>query len=152
AAWFFSYDARYNELEPRIARLQGYTLSVDELRNSTEQVQRTLAEIAFGSGMDAAATGNEVQQIVRRQLEAAGFTVTGSQLLAPLSHEGFDEIRVGLDVAGPMEALDQVLVALSASRPVLSVSTINLAPARARRGDETQVINGSLQVSALRLQ
>lgn len=152
ATWFFRYDARLNELEPRIARLQGYTLSVDELRSSTVQAQQTLSEVAFPSTVDAAATGTEVQQIVRRYMEAAGFSVTGSQLLAPRAHDGFDEIRVALDVSGPMEALDQVLVDLSASRPVLLVSDINLAPARARRGDLSQVITGSLSINAVRLQ
>jgi len=152
AAWFFRHDARINELEPRIARLQGYTLSVEELRGSTEQARQVLADVAFPSTVDAAATGTEVQQIVRRHMEAAGFSVTGSQLLAPRAHEGFDEIRVGLDVSGPMEALDQVLMDLSASRPVLLVSAINLAPARARRGDLSQTMTGSVSISAVRLQ
>ena len=152
ASWFFYYDERVNELEPRIARLQGYALSVEELRESAESVQLTLAEVAFTSSGDAAATGTEVQQIARRYMEAAGFNVTGSQLLVPLTHDGFDEIRVGLDVSGPMEALDQVLVDLSASRPALLVSAINLAPARTRRGDLSQMITGSLRISAVRLQ
>lgn len=151
ATWFIGYDRRLGDLEPRISRLQGYTLSVDDLRESTAQIEETLSAVAYPPGSGTEATGTAVQQLLRQRMEAAGFSVTGSQLLEPRDHESFDEIQVSLNVSGPIEALDDVLLDLADARPVLWVRAINLLPARVRRGSEEQVISGVLSISAVRL-
>lgn len=150
-SWFLENQQRIYDLVPRIARLQGYTLSEDQLRESAREVESQLETMTYPAGEDAATTGAAVQQQLRRYLELAGLSVSGSQLLDPRSHEGFEEIRLEVTASGPMSALDAALRDLHLARPALLVGSLTLSPMRNRRGDESQNILVSLSVSAVRL-
>lgn len=152
AGWFIDSNRQLQQLEPRIARLQGYTLSEDTLRASAQAVQDNLSDLAYPAADDTATTGAAVQQQLRRHLETAGFSVSGSQLLAAQAHEGgFEELRVDLSGVGSMEALDQVLLELQNARPLLLLRGLSMSPVRTRRGDGTQTLNVEFSVSAVRL-
>lgn len=150
-SWFLENQQRIYDLVPRIARLQGYTLSEETLRESAREVQAQLETMTYPAGEDTDTSGAAVQQQLRRYLETAGLSVSSSQLLDPRSHEGFEEIRLEVSASGPMSALDAALRDLRLARPALLVGSLRLSPMRNRRGDESQTILVSLSVSAVRL-
>ncbi|MFA5496326.1 MAG: type II secretion system protein GspM [Porticoccaceae bacterium] len=150
-SWHSDNSQRLEDIEPRIARLLGYIHSFDQLDVAAAHTHAQLASLTYPAGSDSAATGANVQQQLRHQLEAAGLSVTGSQVLAAQARQGFEEIRVNLTASGSMEALDQALLALQQMRPLVLVNSLELSPARARRNDPEQNVMLQLGVSVVRL-
>ncbi|MCK9564302.1 MAG: type II secretion system protein M, partial [Bacteroidales bacterium] len=81
----------------------------------------------------------------------AGLSVSGSQVLPAVPMQGLEEIRVTLTASGSSEAFDQALLALQEARPLLLVRKLELSPARARRGDDSQTLTVKLDISAVKL-
>ena len=77
--------------------------------------------------------------------------VSGSQLLAPVAHDGFQELRLELKVTGPMVALERALFALQQARPAVLLRSLELAPKRDRRQDDNRDVIFSLAVSVVKL-
>lgn len=148
--WYADGTRRVEDMEPRIARLHGLAHSEDTLRASGAEVASSLAELTYPAG-EAATTGARVQQELRRHLEGAGLSVSGSQVLSAVALEGLEEIRVTLTATGSSEAFDQALLALQEARPLLLVRKLELSPARARRGDTSQTLTTKLDISAVKL-
>lgn len=149
--WHSDNKHRLEDIEPRIARLLGYIHSHDQLDDASARAHDQLATLTYPASSDSAATGANIQQQLRHQLEAAGLGVTGSQVLAAQARQGFEEIRVNLTASGSMEALDQALLALQQMRPLVLVNSLELSPARARRNDPEQNVMLQLGVSVVRL-
>ena len=151
-SWYADGSQRLQYAEPRIARLLGFADSVETLRESSEHIGQRLEALAFPATMDLASTGANAQQQVRRLAEAAGLAVTGSQVLGPTAHEGFQEIRIDVTASGTMEDVEQVLLGLREARPLILVRSVEVTPALNRRQPTAQNVAVSLRVSVLKLQ
>lgn len=149
-SWYADGTRRLEDMEPRIARLHGLVYSEEALRDSGSEVAGSLTALAYPVA-EAAATGARVQQELRRHLEGAGLSVSGSQVLPAVPMQGLEEIRVTLTASGSSEAFDQALLALQEARPLLLVRKLELSPARARRGDDSQTLTVKLDISAVKL-
>lgn len=149
-SWYAEGTRRLEDMEPRIARLHGLVYSEETLRSRGSEAAAGLAALAYPGG-EAAATGARVQQELRRHLEGAGLSVSGSQVLPAVPMQGLEEIRVTLTASGSSEAFDQALLALQEARPLLLVRKLELSPARARRGDDSQTLTVKLDISAVKL-
>jgi len=151
-SWYAEGSQRLQHAEPRIARLLGFADSVDTLRESGTHIGQRLEALTYPATTDMASTGANAQQQVRRIAEAAGLGVTGSQVLGPTAHEGFQEIRIDLTASGTMESLEQVLLGLREARPLILVRSIEMNPVLDRRQQTAQNLSLSLRVSVLKLQ
>lgn len=153
-SWYLQGSERLAFTEPRYARLQGFIQSVDTLRINSAEVASSLRDLTYPAEDDLAATGASAQQHLRRLLESSGLDVSGSQVLSPEEHEGYLEIRLDLEANGPMEALEQALLALSEARPLVFVRSLDLAPQHNRRRNAPEVQNVvlSLEASVVKLQ
>lgn len=152
--WYIEGSERLAYAEPRYARLQGFILNVDALRASSEQINETLSGLAYPASAGLAGAEADAQQQLRGLLRTAGMEVSGSQVMSPKEHEGLVEIRLQLDAAGSMEALEQALVALRDARPLVFVGSLEVTPLRSRRRDapEIQNVSLSLRASVVKLQ
>lgn len=152
--WYLDGSERLADSEPRYARLQGYIHSVDALRDSSAAIDQALDGLTYSADRDVAATGAAAQQQLRRLLESAGMAVSGSQVLSPEEHEGFQEIRMDLEASGSMAALEQALIALREARPLVFVQSLQVTPVRtrSRNAPDEQNIALSLNVSVVKLQ
>lgn len=151
-SWHAEGSQRLEHAEPRIGRLLGFADSVEALRESSEHIGQRLQALAYPATTDLASTGANAQQQVRRLAEAAGLEVTGSQVLGPTAHEGFQEIRIDVTASGTMEDLEQVLLGLREARPLILVRSVEVTPALNRRQPTAQNVALSLRVSVLKLQ
>lgn len=150
-SWFMEQHSELRDLEPRIARMQGYAISEEQLGESVQTIRNRLLEVAYPATENSAAIGAAVQQQLRQHMELAGINISGSQLLSPRSHEGFEEIRVSFTGSGTMEALDQALVDLQQVSPLLFIREMSISPERERRSSGGQVAMLSMSISAIRL-
>ncbi|MEQ9465303.1 MAG: type II secretion system protein GspM [Haliea sp.] len=151
-SWYAEGSQRLQHAEPRIARLLGFADSVEALRASSEQIGQRLEALAYPATADLASTGANAQQQVRRLAEAAGLGVTGSQVLGPTGHDGFQEIRIDVTASGTMDGVEQVLLGLREARPLILVRSIEVTPVLNRRQQTVQNVALSLRVSVLKLQ
>ena len=153
-SWYLEGNERLLSSEPRYARLQGFIQHVDALRASNQQIGDSLSELAYPADEGNASVAAVAQQQLRRLLDTAGMQVSGSQVLSPTEHAGLVEIRLQLDASGPMEALEQALVALRDARPMVFVSSLEIAPVqnRQRNAPVVQNVSLSLQASVVKLQ
>ncbi len=139
------------DLIPRIARLNGLIESEQALSESSQRVSQELAGLVYSANADPAVTGTQLQQHVRTALEGAGLSVAGSQILPPQVDRLFTRIQLDVSASGSMEALEAGLLALGELRPLVIVDSVNLQPLRSRRrGDDSQIVNLRLRVTALR--
>lgn len=149
-SWYAEGTRRLEDMEPRIARLHGLFASEETLRDNGGEVAASLQGMTYPAG-DTAAAGARVQQELRKYLEDAGLSVSGSQVLPAVQLQGLEEIRVTLTASGGTEAFDQALVALQEARPLLLVRKLELSPARTRRGDDSQSLTIKFDISAVKL-
>ncbi len=151
-SWYGEGSQRLQHAEPRIGRLLGFADSVETLRTSSEHANQRLEALAYPASDDLASTGANAQQQVRRLAEMAGLGVTGSQVLGPTAHDGFQEIRIDLTASGTMESVEQVLLGLREARPLVLVRSVEMTPVLNRRQQTAQNLSLSLRVSVLKLQ
>ncbi len=147
------YQARIDELVPRLARLRGLIEHRDALREAAQKVDRQVLDLVYPASRDQAAVAASVQTEVRDIFTRAGLSVSNSQVL-PVKEEGsFDRIGLRLQASGELAAVDEALAGLSAHLPLVLVESIELTPARGLRGEQgagRQVLNASLELLALR--
>jgi len=150
--WFWQSHQRIGELEPRIARLLGYEQSTEQLRASEEQVQRQFEGLVFPAESDSGSVGAAVQQDVQRVLEGAGMSVINREVVGRAVQDTLEVIRVRISATGNMEALDQGLVDLGNSRPLLVIESLEITPLNnARRGDVRQEVSATLSLRVVKL-
>lgn len=151
--WFATASEQLHQLEPRYARLMGYSYSTDQLRASAQEAARQLVGLAYPAEADMPSSGARAQQQLREVLTAAGLEVSGSQVLSPVEHEGFAEIRIDLTTTGPMAGLERALLGLYAEKPLVFVHSLDIKPQRNRRQqEERQEVVVKLGVSVVKLQ
>lgn len=150
----FEAQGRIDDLEPRIARLQGLIDNEAALRESAGQVGARLAELGYAASEDANAVAATLQADVRQLFAEAGLGVSNSQVMPTRNEEDFDLIAIKLTANGGIAALDAALIGISAFRPMLLVESLDVFPARSqrKRGEpEVQEVTAVIQLLALRL-
>ena len=146
-----SYDQQIESLEPRIARLMGVWQSHQELLEANVEINARLAELAYPAGQDTTSTGAVMQQALRNQVQTAGMQISGSQILPPRQDGNLEFISMNLTASGNIEALETMLLQLQSLRPLVVTESLNIQPARARRGEQTQEVLVQLRLSSPRL-
>jgi len=151
--WYATASEQLHLLEPRYARLMGYSDSTEQLRASARDAAQQLVGLTYPAEADMPSSGARAQQQLREVLTAAGLAVSGSQVLSPVEHEGFAEIRIDLTTTGPMAGLEQALLSLYAEKPLVFVHSVDITPQRNRRQQEAgQEVVVKLGVSVVKLQ
>lgn len=140
------------EIEPRYARLAGLRDATDQLEQSVKDSRAALARLGYPAGQDAAQVGNDLQQRVRRSLEAAGLTVHSSQALPARDEKSFDRVSVMAQAEGPLSRLQIFLAALQSETPAVFVDSLNLQTAARHADDGSPVVVCRLTIAVLRLQ
>lgn len=147
-------------IEPRTARLLGILESAGKLEAASAAAQARLRDLAFPSGRDSATVAASLQQNVRELMNDAGISVTGSQILATRSADGYDRLTLDITGEGNIEALDNTLAELELMRPLVFVESLKIKPVRMRRGsaqtapegEDPRRLNARFQLFALRMQ
>lgn len=148
------YQAEIERLEPRIARLQGLLNREADVRLAASAVGSDVLDLVYPATDDPGSVAANLQKNVREILAAAGLVISNSQILPVREQEGFDSIAVKLTAAGELPALDSALAELNSYLPLLLIESIEIWPSRASRRqqeEETQTVNVTLQVLALRV-
>jgi hypothetical protein len=160
SAAFLSWQ-EISSSEPRIARLKGYELAQEDIRDASGAAALALQAVAFNDKGDETQVGARLQQILRAFAEEAGLTIGGSQLLPPRDDDnipdGFTLMKVQLNMSGMPEALMDFLQAVYAHSPTLDVTRLYIAidkkPNRRRQKEasieELQTLRVDVYVSAL---
>jgi general secretion pathway protein M len=139
------------QIEPRHARYLGLRDTAGKMDEALKQTRVALSRLGYPSDRDTAQVGNELQQLVRRAMQAAGVSVASSQVLEPRSEAGFDRIVVSLQAEGPLSGVQLALAALQAETPRLLFDSV-LLQATGRTGDDgSPLVNCRITVVALRL-
>jgi len=150
----FEAQGRIDNLQPRIARLQGLIENEAALRESAGQVDSRLAQLGYPATEDANAAAATLQADVRQLFAEAGLEVSNSQVMPTRTEEDFDFIAIKLTASGGLAALDAALIGVSAFRPMLLVESMDVFPARKKRkrGEpQPQAVTAVIQLLALRL-
>lgn len=150
------YDRQVDNLRPRLERLEGLAMAEGELRESAARIDDTLLELAYPVSADAAVTATKMQQRVRELMTRAGMSVVGSQILPPMDEQELQILRLELNLAGDIVALDQALRALRELRPLAIIDGATIKPTRARRSRSgeapaPQQLTARLRIISLRV-
>lgn len=143
---------RIDEIEPRHARLLGLRDAESQLDDSLKQARAVLPRLGYPADRDAAQVGNDLQQLARRALQAAGLSVSSSQVLPLRADSGLDRISVTLQAEGALSRVQVALAALQAETPRVSFDTVVLQSTGRFAEDGTPVVACRLTVTVLRLQ
>lgn len=145
------YHEQSKNLVPRIARLEGLVASEAALKEANQQIAGEIATKVYPVATDPASTGTAMQQQIRGVFAKAGLTVSGSQILPPRIDQLFTRIQLEVAASGSMEALELALLELAELQPIVMIDSINVQPARARRGDASQSVTVRLRLTSLRM-
>lgn len=140
------------EIEPRFARVLGLRDAGAQLNQSLKDSRVALARLGHPGDRDAAQVGNDLQQVARRGLEAAGLVVTSSQVLATRSEAGFDRVSAVIQAEGTLSGLQIALAALQVEMPAIAIEGVVLQPIGRSGEDGSPVVSCRLTVAVLRLQ
>jgi len=148
------YHQQSRDLIPRIARLAGLAESESILQLASEQVHAEVTQLVYAQDIDA---GAALQQQVRRVVERAGLTVSGSQILNPRIENLYSRIPLEVNATGSLEALEAALVELRDLKPIILVDSLQMQPVRARvrRGSTSapeQALTIRFRVSGFKVQ
>jgi general secretion pathway protein M len=139
------------QLEPRYARLLGLRDTGGRLEENLKQSRLTLARLGYPADRDTAQVGNDLQQVARRALQAAGLTVASSQVLEPRAEAGFERILVSLQAEGPLSGVQVALAALQTELPRIAFENVLLQSAGRTADDGTPIVTCRLTIAVLRL-
>ena len=143
---------RLEEIEPRYARLLGLRDAGPQLEESLKQARSLLPRLGHPADRDAAQVGNDLQQLARRALQAAGLTVASSNVLPPRGEAGFDRIAVSLQAEGALSGVQVALAALQAESPRVMFDSVLLQATGRVAEDGTPIVSCRLTVVVLKLQ
>jgi len=145
-------DGQLAEIEPRHARLLGLREAGPRLEEELKQARAALPRLGYAADRDAAQVGNDLQQLARRALQAAGLSVTSSQVLPPRGDAGFERIAVTLLAEGALSGVQLALAALQSETPRMIFDNVLLQATRRVADDGTPIVSCRLTVVVLRLQ
>jgi len=140
------------QIEPRHARLLGLRDAAPRLEQSLQDARAAVARLGYGPDRDVAQVGNALQQLARRGLEAAGMSVSSSQVLSARAEKGLDRVGVALQAEGSLPRLQLALAALQSESPVISIDGLVIQPAGRNAEDGSPVVSCRLTVAVLRFQ
>ena len=139
------------EIEPRYARLLGLRDASSQLDEALKQARTALSRLGYAADRDAAQIGNDLQQVGRRALQAAGLTVASSQVLPARGEAGFERIRVSLQAEGALSGAQLALAALQTETPHIGFDSVVLQSTGRIAEDGTPIVNCRLTITVLRL-
>jgi general secretion pathway protein M len=140
------------QIEPRYARLLGLRDTGGKLEETLKQSRAALSQLGYPAERDAAQVGNDLQQVARRALQAAGLSVASSQVLAPRSESGFERIAVSVQAEGALSGVQIALAALQSETPQIVFDSVAIQATGRSADDGTPVVSCRLTVAVLRLQ
>lgn len=135
-------------LQPIMARLAGAKASTLRLQASNDELRQQLQVLILPDAGDANAAAANLQQKVRAAMTEQGMSISGSQILAPLEGDGYQELSLSMSLTGPISSVESSLEVLSLMEPKVIVTSVKLSPARSRSGEQN--INLRLTMLALR--
>jgi general secretion pathway protein M len=146
-----SYQSDIDNVEPRLARMQGLIGYESQLRDLSARGSEEVVKLAYPASGDRATVSAALQTSVREILSDAGLAVSNSQVLPIREAEKFDYISIRLTVEGDMSGLDAALAAIARFRPLLLVESLELGSVQPGRGSpNTQIVTATLQLLSLR--
>ena len=148
--------AQVSDIQPRMARLQGYIESQEQFTQAANQSAAMAGSLMFKDSGGSGRGGALLQQTVRQLAEKAGLTITGSELRESVPLDNLAKMLVNLTLTGDPDDVMQFLRLVNRNRPVLFVESIQLSDvyrrARSRRNaPEQSDIQADVLVSAYRL-
>ncbi len=144
-------SAQLQDIGPRLARVLGLRDAGPELERRVKEASAALDRLGYGPDRDVAKIGSSLQQTVRRGLEAAGLTVSSSQVLPARTDGKVEWIGVSVQADGPLSRLQLALVALQAEAPVISVDFLGLQPIGGSGNDGSPMMSAKITASAMRV-
>jgi general secretion pathway protein M len=139
------------QVEPRYARLLGLRDAAGAIEESLKRNRDALAKLGYPADRDTAQLGNDLQQLARKALQAAGVTVASSQVLTPRTEGGLERVLVSLQGEGPLSGVQLALAALQAERPRIAFDSVLLQSTGRTADDGTPIVSCRLTVAVLRL-
>lgn len=139
------------QIEPRYARLLGLRDAAPALEESLRQQREALAKLGYPADRDAAQLGNDLQQLARKAMQAAGVSVASSQVLTPRIEGGVERVLVSVQGEGPLSGVQVALAALQTERPRIAFDTVLLQATGRTAEDGTPIVSCRLTVAVLRL-
>jgi general secretion pathway protein M len=140
------------QIEPRYARLLGLRDISAKLDEALKGSRTALSRLGHPAGRDAAQVGNDLQQVARRALQAAGLSITSSQVLSPRAESGFERVSVSLQADGSLSGVQIALAALQTETPRILFESVSLQSTGRTADDGTPIVSCRLTVAVLRLQ
>ena len=147
------YQTSIENLEPRIARLQGLIDNEAALQVAAGEVDSRVMHLVYSDDLDQAAVTTDLQQDVRQMLIDAGLSVSNSQILPVREQEMFDYVAVKITATGGMSNLDAALRRITAHTPLILVESLEVYPRiKRRRGTSPsgQTVTVVMQLLSLR--
>lgn len=152
-SWRAQYADSIDNVEPRLARMEGVLVVQDELKELAREARQQRARLVYPASTDRGAVAASLQSDLRQLMSGAGLSVADSQVLPVREEERFDYIGIRLTVSGEVAALDQALAQLAQFKPLVMVESLDVWPTRQRRRKdepETQDATATLRVLSLR--
>ncbi len=139
------------EVAPRQARYLGLREADALLDLRLREARAALGSLGYGAERDAAQVGNDLQQTVRGALQAAGLTITTSQVQPTRTEADVERISVATQAEGPLDGLQQALAALQRVTPTLAIDSIVVQPTPRTADNGMPVVASRIVVTASRL-
>ncbi|NMG70947.1 type II secretion system protein GspM [Parazoarcus communis] len=140
----------FETLTPRIARLEGMREAAGAVRQARLDADAALGRLAYPGNATADRIGTDLQQRIRAAAEAAGVSVSGSQIIGPRTDAGLEYIPVAFSFEATHAQLSAMLTAVAAQSPVVHVDSLILQPQRTRVGQGAR-LNVQVRFTALRV-
>ncbi len=140
------------QIEPRYARLLGLRDTAPQLKEAVTQARTAVSRLGHPADRSAAQIGNDLQQVVRQAMQAAGMTIASSQVLSPRSEAGYERILVSVQAEGALSSVQAAIAALQTETPRITVDSLLVQAVGRVATDGTPVVSVRLTVAVLRLQ
>ncbi len=113
------------DLEDKVARFESIATRQASLEQRLETVRRSinLSELALQAG-SATLAAADLQEQVKAAVQAAGGSLTSTQILEPEKVSSFDRVSVNVRMTGTTPAVQESLYALESGQPVLVIEDL----------------------------
>lgn len=120
------YDTALDDLGQRLERYERLAEARPALEQKLEGVKSQGSRKFFLKASATSLAAAEVQEQVRRIIEAGGARVTSVQVAQPKEEAGFRQFGVSAQFTANIAALRRVLLAVDAAEPYLLVDTLTV--------------------------
>lgn len=132
------------DLEEKVARFESVATSQAELERQFSNLERTfnLGELTLQAD-SATLAAADLQERVKGAVQAAGGSLTSTQILEPAKVSSFERVSVNVRMTGSTPAVQESLYVLESGRPVLVIDDLLVVTRRTTvrlgaRGSEQQ--------------